>query len=492
MRKNPNIVLVLIDSLRPQHLSCYGYPRPTSPALDALAEEGVLYENAFAVGPWTVPSVSSILTGLYPSQHQVCGERPVLDGPYRTLSEVLRDAGYTTLGITANVWTSSNYGHHRGYEEYVKIWQLWQTTRDVRTSVQHTQRSGRGDYWKHIGNQILLGNPLANMLNSFYGKFLWRRVDKGGGRLTRIAQRWVAQQAQSGNPFFLFLFYLEPHVPYRPRRDLAGVFLPPGRSFEQACRVNQEAWPFLAGRVPMTEQDFEILKAFYDGEIRYVDGWIGQLLQALRDQRLEDNTLFIVMADHGDNIGDHGLWGHHFCLYDSLLHVPCLIRFPRDFPAGMRVDHIVQTTDVFATVMRALELDTTALPQALVGRDIRPGSWAEGPERVALAEYYDGFLWAGKVEKKYPGTDMSRFRRNLKMARTREWKYIWSSDGQHELYHLTQDPEEWHNVVGRHPEVAQELHRHLQQHLGWGDELQVQPVEVDEGAQRLLEGLGYL
>lgn len=487
MIEKPNIVLVLVDSLRPEHLSCYGYPRRTSPRLDALAEEGTLYENAFAAGAWTVPSVSSILTGMYPSQHRVCGERPVLDGPYRTLPEVLRDAGYTTLGLTANVWTSRSYGHQRGYDAYLQLWQIWQSAQDVRTFFRP-----QGPRWRGIAGSLVHGNPLANGLNSLYGQFLWRRVDKGAARLTRIAQRWIAQQAASGDPFFLFLFYLEPHFPCRARGDVTGAFLPRGMTLEEARRVPQEAWPFLAGQVSMDERDFEVLRALYDGEIRYLDGWIGQLLQTLRDQKLEDQTLVIVMADHGDNLGDHGLLGHHFCLYDSLVHVPCLIRFPRDFPAGQRVEHTVQTTDVLATLMQILELDEASLPQVPVGRDLRPASLEKDPERVALAEYYDGFLWASRVEKKYPGADMSRFRRNLKMARTREWKYLWSSDGQHELYHLAQDPEEQQNVLASYPQVAQELQHHLRQHLGLEEELQVQPAEVDEGVRRLLEGLGYL
>src|SRR5581483_11884658 len=215
-------------------------------------------------------------------------------------------------------------------------------------------------------------------------------------------------------------------------------------------------YPYMAGGLPMTEADLAVVRSWYDGAIAYLDHCVQDLLDFLRREGADDDTLVVVTADHGENFGDHGLAYHLFCLYDSLLRVPLVIRLPGR-PAGRRVEALVSLVDVAPTVLEAAGLDPAAFP-ALQGRSLLGGGeihpWI-------FAEFGRPHYMLQRLGAKYPGHDFSRFDRGLRCVRTREAKLIVGTDGGEELYDLRADPGETTNLAARRPAEAAVLRRAL-------------------------------
>ena len=182
-------------------------------------------------------------------------------------------------------------------------------------------------------------------------------VDKGAGRVTRVVKRWIKRWTTLDQPFFAFIHYMEPHLPYRPPARFVRQYLD-ARDALRARSVNQNALKFMTGRVTMTAEDFDLLGRLYDAEVSYTDHCIGEVVEGLRASRLLDNTLLVFCSDHGENLGDHGLMDHMFSVHDSITGVPLIVRYPGEAQRG--TEHgLVQTLDIFPTVA------------SLVGRDGR-------------------------------------------------------------------------------------------------------------------------
>ena len=300
--KKPNIILITLDTTRADRLGCYGYRRQTSPNIDKLAEESVLYTRAIAPSSWTLPSHASLFTGKFTSSH---GARYDPDGPllltnairgpkswdaYRarglaqnevTLAEVLKETGYTTAAVVGGPWMKRIFGLNKGFDYY--------------NDSQISTVNGR------LASQV-----------------------------TTSALNWLERRREK--KFFLFLNYFDPHGPYSPPEGFALRFLPKGTNF--------------TGREPTLEET----NALYDAEILYMDHYIGRFLQKLKVENLYNDTLIIVTSDHGELFGEHGKFGHGHYLYQEELHVPLFIKYPAGEVSPKRTDLRAQLTDILPMI----------------------------------------------------------------------------------------------------------------------------------------------
>lgn len=408
----PNVLLIILDATRADRLSLYGHSRPTSPRLDELAAEGVTYDNCFATASWTLPSLSSIFTGKYVRDHGVSSQNLSLAPRHKTMAEMLQKKGYRTAGFSCNAWVGEFSALNRGFETFE-------------------------DVWKGLNSSS---------------------SDAGAEETNELVLDWIDFET-AGKPFFVFINYFEPHFPYRPPVPFDQKFLPPGASQREVAEIRSWESPRELGVIlnapgyQLSESQIRLIEAQYDGEIAYLDSKVGELVDGLRERKILDNTLVLILADHGEHLGDHGMLDHKMSLYDPLIRVPLIARLPGRFPAGERVRSMVQTIDILPTVLDACGIDApvgtaASLPTA---DDPRPS------DRTVFAEFAQPSLFIEVIEQKLPGVDHSAFDRSLTVARTSRHKFIWASDGRHELYDIVEDPNEQVNLIQKRRDVARDL-----------------------------------
>ena len=491
MRKSgtPNVVVILVDTTRADRLSCYGHVRQTTPCLDALARESMVYTQAISPGAWTPPSHASIFTGTYASRHGVDRTHPYLDTPMTTLPEYLRGRGYRTFGISSNYWISTATCYDRGFDVFYQSWQLLQAR--VNPALDRQRRRDPS----YTPPAAPLGEQLRGAVNRADAAF-WRTccspfmaVDMGAGRVNRVVRRWMRQWARREQPFFAFIHYLEPHLPYRPparfmRRHLSE------REAKRACTVNQHALKYIGGRVTVGADDMELLGRLYDAEISYTDACIGELVDGLRASGLLDDTLLVVTSDHGENLGEHGLMDHMFSVHEPIVRVPLVVRFPGGRPRG-RDAGLVQTLDVFPTVVATVEGRSGSLADQFQGAPLPP----LGPRRdFAVTELNQVQPPIETIARKYPGFDWRVYDRTLCAFRTATHKYIQGSDGREELYALADDPGETEDRAATEPARTAEMRGRLAAwRASFTPAAAAEPApELDAEIRRRLHDLGYI
>jgi arylsulfatase A-like enzyme len=471
MARYPNILILLLDTARAQNFSGYGYQRPTSPHFDALAGESVVYENAIAPGCWSLPSQMSLLTGMFPSKHGAHELHLSYAHLYPTLPEVLHQAGYTTLGISPNSWMSDEFGVAHGFDTYLKLWQYWPTM-PVSPAA---------------STPFLIRQ--AQKINRLYSRYVFPRRNRAR-HVSHHIRRCVATASE---PFFLYTIYWDMHLPYYPDGPQATRWLPSGIDVQRARQINRSHLAYLTGQVPMTEEDFVILRALYDGALATIDAEIGALVGWLRQRNLLDNTLLIVTSDHGENIGEHDLMSHAYSLHDTLIHVPLLIRYPAYFPRGQRVTQQVQLTDLFPTILDLLQLERPDISKELQGVSLLR---RVTEERFAYAEMLAPHPSIAALNRRSGlphDTPQPTLDRSLRCLRTPDTKVIWASNGQHALYDLHRDPGETRNRFDAEPERAAAL---LEALSAWQPgprvPLRASRPELSQDAHQRLRDLGYL
>jgi arylsulfatase A-like enzyme len=491
MRSMPHIVLIVLDTARADCLTPYGAAPDASPHLARLAAEGAVYTRAVSSAPWTVPSHASLFTGLYTSAHGVDQSHPLLDGEYATLAEVLRDHGYYTVGVSSNTWLSDASRFSRGFNAFFKTWQLLQGADDLGGEWMLDRWAAETSPTRFLLDRLRGGTRLRTLANGLYLRFGNKRYDYGARRANRFLRRllraWPAEQ-----PLFLFVNYLEPHLRYWAPRPYRFRFCGNRRP---ATLPPQDPWGYLAGKVRMTDEDFAVLRALYQGEIAYTDARLGELRDALAAAGILDDTIFIVTADHGESLGEHGLMDHQYGLYEHLLRVPFVVRAPRVFPAGTRVDDFVQPVDVLPSILRWLDVDPETVPQPLAGVPLEPGSGRSGRE-TAYAEYLEPLPTPQTLAHRYPGADFSRYAARLRAIYRGQWKYIAGAPTGDALYDLASDPGETRDVLAQHPALGAALAVAL---AAWVTQQERQRAAVaepfagwDAQTRAALEGLGYL
>jgi arylsulfatase len=280
--ERPDFVLVVVDTLRADHLGCYGYSRPTSPRIDALAEHGTVFEAAWAAAPWTLPSIMSIMTSQYPSAHRVENDGLRLSAGTETLASRLKAAGYATGGFVSHVYASASFGFDRGFDRF---------------------------------EDFGLSRP---------GYVLEKGMEPTADKVTDSALAWLREQR--GKPVFLFLHYFDPHWPYAPPERFRAMFPTPPRDDKEAAY--DAISRYLDPLVPIPEDYRRFLIDRYDGEIRFVDEQVGRLLDGIDEAGRGSRRFVVLTADHGEEFKDHGSMGHGRELYEEVVRVPLLIAGP--------------------------------------------------------------------------------------------------------------------------------------------------------------------
>ena len=420
---HPPVLLIVIDALRADHLGCYGHGRATSPNLDRLARDGVRMTQAISSGTFTKTSVASLVTGLHPHLHGVyTGNKEdtrgritsdVLPGQLDTLAEVLLRARYRTVAWIQQEQLKSFHGFAQGYVEY------------------HEQQGSVK-------------------------------------QMTQRALRWTRTRGSIG-PFFAHLHVCDLHDPYRPKPPYDRLYgsysdVYRGISFRQWGRHRKE---ISEGRRLLSAADIEQLRAFYDGQIRFIDDALGRFFDQLRRDGLYDRLLIVVTADHGDGFMEHGFISHSTLPYEELVRVPLLVKLPGQRHAGLAVEAQVSLIDVMPTILDVAGVDSPPVS----GRSLMPllaGRPHERPE-PAVIEFRDGVA-----------------------LRDGAWKYFRLLDGRSQLYHLAVDPGERRNVAEQATaEVARFKDRALEI-LARRGALLDRGVPLDAATIERLKALGYV
>jgi len=316
-------VLISIDTLRADHLGAYGYPRPTSPVIDGLAREGVLFEDVSAPSPWTLPSHASLLTGLYPSRHGLKAHDRYLPATVPTLAAGLGRAGFVTAAVVNSYNLGPRFGLDRGFQDFL--------------------------YVEEVADQ-----------------------EEPSTRITDRAAAWLRQHRD--RRLFLFVHYYDVHSDYRSRPRYERQFATPYDG--PADGTTAQLMAFREGRVRLGAKDAAHLVDLYDAGIRQMDDELQRLLGFLRDEKLAEGTLLVLTSDHGEEFLERGGVLHGRTQFQEVMRVPLVMRGP-GLPAGRRVAAPVSLVDVVPTLLRSAEVD---VPEGLDGEDLAP-SWRGGDGR---------------------------------------------------------------------------------------------------------------
>ncbi|SFK65179.1 Arylsulfatase A [Halogranum rubrum] len=486
MTTRPNVVLLVLDTARADCVDTV-QPAAVTPNIAAIAESGTAYTEAFSSAPWTMPSHASLFTGTYSSTHGAHAGHRRLGPDLITLPAAFADHGYETVAASNNAWISDAFGFGRGFETFYRGWQLVQSETDL--GEVGLTNNGRA-LWLRLLHRLFDGNPLTNTLNAAYAKFRFSsRGDSGAARTTEWVQEWLQTRSQD-RPFFLFGNYLEPHLEYQPPKSYAQQHLPDDVSYDEAMAIPQNPWRYLTNQLSLSERDFEILRGLYKAELSYLDSHIGALCETLRATDQWENTLFVIVGDHGENIGEHGLMDHQYGLFDTLLHVPLVIT-GGSFTNGGQRDQLVQLLDVVPTLLDETDLAAPALRDQLAGTSL-PHPSEQGRTHV-FAEYKAPQPTPETIEQRVgdPHDVMSTYDRALHAVRTTEHKLVRDSRGETELYDVTDGESEL--SCSNHPTTTAQLNSKLEQWQSSLDSAEsATQVKPDENTAQILDALGYL
>ena len=447
--EKPNVLFIIWDTVRAASLSLYGYNRPTTPTLERLASESVVFDRAYAIAPWTLPSHASLFTGRAFHELSTDWLTPLDDEPV-TLAELFARKGYATGGFVANYfYCSRESGLDRGFHRY-----------DVYPSPS-------------LAQFILGSSPARVFFNSWGARGAFGFTQKPGRKeasgVNAEFRRWLDRL--DGKPFFAFLNYFDAHAPYLPPSPWDTMFGPILPSRDPSMRE---------GRA-FTERELQAEIDAYDGGIRSVDDHLALLLEDLERRGILDNTIVIVSSDHGEEFGEHGIFTHGNSLFERSLHVPLLIHFPARLP-GVRVRHWVSIRDVAATVAALARLDpglggnslerfwiadrpprSDSLMAAAAGGAPTPADsrLAAAASRAALTRA-DTLLAQVSHARGHP-PDYPVSKGDMQTVLSAPWQYIRGGDGEEHLFNLTDSLSARIDLRDR-PESTSLLER-LRQHL---------------------------
>jgi arylsulfatase A-like enzyme len=482
----PDIYVVVLDTLRASEGPTGPVAADTMPWLSAwAAKEAVSYTRAMSVAPWTLPAHATLFTGHYPSVHGAHERHLSLGTGFPTLAEWFKENGYRTAAVSANAWVGPEFGLGRGFDHFVRVWQLKKADSEVTKVLKHSQHLSRSaKAWR-----VLATHHPSELVNISF-RYARRRIRYGdfdAGAVNREALEIV--KGAGSSPLLLFVNLMEAHAPYWAPRRHRRRFLPAGAGASYARRIPQSSSKVNARVARLRDRDWAVLRALYRAEVRYLDERLEQLLGSIDRHRGLGNAVVVVLSDHGDNIGDHGLMGHNYSVWETLLHVPLIIRYPDGVDGGTSDPRLAQTADILPTIVEAVG---GSLGSEVAGTSLR----APVTRELAVAEYLAPMPSMETMHLKYPNADLRRFDRSLRALRTADdEKFIWDSKGEHHLYDLRADPEETRNLALERPdraaELAGSLARWVQQH---GESADAPPptAPIEDEVRRQLEAMGYL
>ncbi|MBB6647317.1 sulfatase [Halobellus ruber] len=507
-----NVLFVVMDTVRKDRLTPYGYDRPTTPNLDDFAAEATVFEQAVAPAPWTLPVHASLFTGLYPSQHGADQENPYLEGA-TTLAETLSAAGYDTACYSSNAWITPYTHLTDGFDDQDNFFQVMPGEFLSGPLARAWKTMNDNESLRAIADKLVsLGNTAHEYLAG---------GDTADSKTPAVIDRTMEFVDDADNSF-AFINLMDAHLPYHPPAEFAAEFAP-GADSDAVCQNSKE---YNAGARDIDDDEWAAIRGLYDAEIAHIDDQLGRLFDRLKSEGRWDDTMVVVCADHGELHGEHDLYGHEFCVYDPLVNVPLLVKHP-DLDADRRGDQ-VELLDLYHTVLDTLDVEggTPAAPgddavaldptRSLVSDSYRafggldaadrdPGQRGDG--EYAFVEYSRPVVELTQLEEKAAdaGIDLpneSRFYSRMRAARRVDAKYVRIDRIDDEAYRLDRDPGETENLADGNDAAVAATEAALsafESAVGgaWTDALDDDVSddtveEMDDEAQERLRDLGYL
>jgi arylsulfatase A-like enzyme len=429
----PDIVLYLIDTLRSDHLGCYGYRRPTSPRIDAFAGEAALFEQARAQASWTRPAVASIFTGRYPHSHGVHRNRDALGATVPVLAELLRRRGYHTAAVVTNGVVGAQFGFARGFDAFEFL------PEDHRRSEVH-----RSAFDAHAAASRLLS--------------------------MRPPER----------PLFLYVHTTDPHAPYRPGRRWLERIGADVRDYE-AGNLERMTNLFLELDAKVDEATQRDIVSLYDAEIAFNDEAFGELLDTLRDGGVLDRAWVALLSDHGEEFSEHGRWQHGLSLYEEQLRVPLIVRPPGGIPGGRRIPNLVGQVDLMPTL---LEVAGAPAPDGVQGRSLL--SLVAGAADADFGSSGTFAELAGDTEFRWLSASVHS---GFKLIRNHRYD---KPRLRRELYDLERDAGETTNLATARPVLADYLRVREEASRRFSPTAAAAEASPDRELEESLRALGYL
>ncbi len=460
----PNILFIILDTLRRDRLSSYGYHEQTSPCFDAFASESTLFERAVAPAQWTIPSHASMFTGTYPSVHQLTQADHQLSGALPTIAEILQVEGYKTAAFCNNPLLGIlNTGLQRGFDEFYNyagaapnrpqgIQRSW-----LRKAVaRRWRRFARTVSNKFAHSDRLFRASLHPMLTP-----IWTHSVNYKGHTERSISDvidYISARDGCSQPHFTFLNLMGTHLPYRPPQD----YLPPSiknnpAAYKMMNRFNADAARWASPAVPPLNPDEQhVIDTFYNAEIKHQDQHLGRLLDYLWDSGALDNTMVIISADHGEGHGDHRFFGHSFVVYQELVHVPLLIYYPAQYPISERIKTNISTRRLFHTILDATHV-TPPLDEADPNADVKSLSLrnaieikTDSEKGMVISEAYPPTTLLNVIKHRTPELihtmQLTQIRRG---AYHGDHKLTMVGQAVEGLFNVADDPFEVHNLAAQ-------------------------------------------
>lgn len=439
--RHPNVLVFTFDTTRADHTSAYGYARPTTPNLIKVAADGVRFGSAYAPMATTLPSHTTMFSGLLPRTHGTLKNGLAIDPSIPLLSEALHGAGYRTAAFLSSYAVSRRFGLNRGFDLYDDEFKggscKWEVTR-----------------WEGLNVD---------------GEFCRR------GDLTRAAAvKWLEARgylppadgkpaAPPAKPFFVWVHFFDPHNPYDPPADQLKLFPPTGDGG--------------------LERDI----AHYDAAIHFADQEMGKLLDRLAAAKQLDDTLVIVAGDHGEGLMDHGWMLHGLQIYEEAVHVPLVFRWPAKLPKGRTITEPVELADLSPTILELVGAQMPKGAHAIEGMSLARAMTGDATLDANRPVLTQRRLYARKAEK---GISVKGAKHALRVG---SWKYIEAKDeGTFELYDLASDPHEKHNLFDDRKSEREAMATELQATLAKIAVAEYKPRRVSPEDAKRLEALGYV
>ena len=446
-KQKPNIILISLDTLRADHLKCYGYGRETSPNMDILGEDGVIFRNAFSSTSWTLPAHMSLLTALDNRNHRVDKANPHLDSSIPTLADLLRKKGYSTSAITGGALVSQRFGFSKGFD--------------------------------------------------FYREFKFsRRSSVSAKTLFNHFENWIVRNKHKN--FLLFLHTYQTHAPYSCPAPFNSLFFPHSEMPWEAAHMDDILFGIGAEKTgpyrDLSPLERENIVALYDGEIRYTDEvLIKPLIQKLKELKLYQNTMIILTSDHGEEFYEHKAWTHGHTLYKELIHIPLIIKFPHSKHKNSGIYKTVRIVDIMPTILDEVGIDISQYNFDGVSL-INYLQAGDHEEQIALADL-----------------DSLDNPHRLPIKISMDWngfKFILNNDhgkppehylpvpppiAQVELYDKNNDPYERYNIAEQNKDIVREfidkIYQAFESSAEWGKKKR---KGIDKELEETMRALGYI
>ena len=443
-----NVILLIVDALRPDHLSLNGYHRKTSPNMDKIASESAVFNNAITTSPSTAPSIASMLTGLYPHSHGIRFiHRNKLDQKTTTLPEILQSHGYKTIGCNFELMVE---GLESGFDDFSLL--RWRIANKVKRTIKKSIR------WNY-------------------------RIERAE-ESTHIAKSQIKKYRNK--KFFLYLHYTDLHWPYKTPKPFDDMFDPnyKGNHLFNDWNDKIERGDMIFNNSLPKEEIYHAI-AHYDGSIRFIDTQIGHIINYLEEMELKDKTLLIISSDHGESLGEHNLhFQHTLCLYEEGIKIPLIINSP-SIKQRKKIEIQVASIDIMPTILDFLGIP---LIEKIDGKSLVPLIKENKDDRKYLFAENGEMLFKQNNRTFLPG-----IKGKWRMIRTNEWKLIYIPHPEndiYELYNLKKDIGETTNAFDKEPELVKMLKKEL---FKWMDNSKEDKNgDLTEKSKIILRKLGYM